>query len=227
MRTLRLLCLLSVLLTVVLKSFRAVATQTCDSDDPNVVLTKAAYYEPGDDELIKCYLDHRKLDIETSDADKRTAMHHACLHGNVEVVRLLVERNAALDDQDKYGYTPVMWAAKGGYVEIVSYLLQRNVVLDSQDIAGYNALMHAVLFDRTEAAIAIIEEMDVKDMDAQEEEYGHTALHLSAFYGEHTTFIFLCCNLYANFYISIQPLLYIEQRSRCTVSCDFVIWGRS
>ena len=183
------MCLLSLLLPTLLLNRRGgalvAATTSCDSTDPKIVLTKAAYYEPGDDELIECYLDHKKLDIETADADERTAMHHACLHGNMKVVRLLVERDAALNRQDKYGYTPVMWAAKGGYADIVAYLLQKKVVLDKQDIAGYTALMHATLFDRTEAAITVIEDMETQDMDAQEGEYGHTALHLSAFYGEH------------------------------------------
>ena len=50
-------------------------------------------------------------------------MHIAAGAGRLEVVRLLIQNKASLDLIDKFGRTPVMWAASAGHIDIVKELL--------------------------------------------------------------------------------------------------------
>jgi hypothetical protein len=56
-----------------------------------------------------------------------TPLHQAALAGHGETVRLLVERGAKLDIQDKiYHSTPLGWAEYGGRQEIAAYLREQG-----------------------------------------------------------------------------------------------------
>ena len=52
-----------------------------------------------------------------------TPLHHAALGGHLAVVRLLVERGARLDLEDRiYSATPLGWAQHAGRAEVEAYL---------------------------------------------------------------------------------------------------------
>ena len=50
----------------------------------------------------------------------------ACMAGQVEAARLLLEKGAAVDAQVKDGRTPLMMACKGGHVEAARLLLEKG-----------------------------------------------------------------------------------------------------
>ena len=54
---------------------------------------------------------------------------------------MLIEAGSSLDDVDKFGRSPLMWAAKGGCVEVVKVLLQAGASATSQ--GNWHALHEA------------------------------------------------------------------------------------
>lgn len=58
--------------------------------------------------------------------DGMTPLHHASLGGHEKVVRLLLDRGAAVDARDIAGYTPLYAASMGGHSDVVRELLSRE-----------------------------------------------------------------------------------------------------
>jgi ankyrin repeat protein len=80
----------------------------------------------GDLASVKAMLD-AGLDVNTKTRYGATALSYACDRGNVELVKLLIERGANVNAQDSfYGATPLTWAADKGHAEIVRLLLEKG-----------------------------------------------------------------------------------------------------
>ena len=60
--------------------------------------------------------------LEGKDADKRTALTHAVLHGDLETVRVLVQAGANVKARDRFYKTPLLYATDAGRRDIVDYL---------------------------------------------------------------------------------------------------------
>ncbi|CAD6994189.1 ankyrin repeat domain-containing protein 17 isoform X2 [Ceratitis capitata] len=65
----------------------------------------------------------RSPNINSQDVNGYTPLHHACLNGHINIVRLLLANNAAPDMPDIRGSTPLYLAAWAGRDEIVKQLL--------------------------------------------------------------------------------------------------------
>ena len=75
----------------------------------------------------------------------------ACQGGHLEVVRLLLERGAAVDAKDgDMGETPLMKACYNGHVEAARLLLEKSADVNVADMHGQTSLMfgrHAYYVD--------------------------------------------------------------------------------
>ena len=69
--------------------------------------------------------------------------------GNTEIVRLLLDKGAAIEQCSDTGMTALMFAA-GRDIEIVKLLLERGAKVDSRDIEGKTAFMFASESRRTD-----------------------------------------------------------------------------
>ncbi|CAH8837501.1 unnamed protein product [Trichobilharzia szidati] len=67
------------------------------------------------------------FNIHSRDADNNTLLHHACLLGNVEAVRLLLDSGVHANASNIDGQTPICDAALSGSAEIISLLLNSKV----------------------------------------------------------------------------------------------------
>jgi ankyrin repeat protein/DNA-directed RNA polymerase subunit RPC12/RpoP len=63
--------------------------------------------------------------------------------GNVETVRLLLEKGANASAKDNKGRTPLHYAAMSGNVEIVKLLLEKGAAVNAKDYDGVTALILA------------------------------------------------------------------------------------
>nr|KAK5433266.1 hypothetical protein LTR18_010904 [Exophiala xenobiotica] len=71
--------------------------------------------EQGNDILLALLCASDKLIIEATGHDGRTPLSWVAGIGHEAVVRLLVEKGAKLESQDKYNRTPLSWAAEKGH----------------------------------------------------------------------------------------------------------------
>ncbi|KAF8566153.1 hypothetical protein P879_08222 [Paragonimus westermani] len=85
----------------------------------------------------------RKVDlVRMRDADNNTLLHHACLLGNLEAVRLLIDSGLHPDIGNVDGQTPLCDAALHGSTDIVSLLLSSGVDVNPLSYWG-SPLMYA------------------------------------------------------------------------------------
>ncbi|KAH8649012.1 ankyrin repeat-containing domain protein, partial [Ilyonectria robusta] len=60
--------------------------------------------------------------VDTRDDYGRTPLSWAAEGGHEAVVRLLLEKGAAIEARDRYGWTPLSLAAGGGHMAVVRLL---------------------------------------------------------------------------------------------------------
>lgn len=72
------------------------------------------------------YSFRRSPSINCQDMNGYTSLHHACLNGHSNIVRLLLSHNALLDVPDIRGSTPLFLAAWAGHQDIVKMLLMHS-----------------------------------------------------------------------------------------------------
>ena len=63
--------------------------------------------------------------------------------GIVEIVRLLVENGAEVNNKNNDGTTALLWAASKGYLEIVRLLVENGAEVNSKNNDGTTALLSA------------------------------------------------------------------------------------
>lgn len=62
-----------------------------------------------------------------------TAMHLACFRGNLEVVVLLLDRNALLDPMSSTGKTPFHIACRNGHLEVARFLRGKGIDMETHE----------------------------------------------------------------------------------------------
>ena len=63
--------------------------------------------------------------------------------GNEAVVKVLVEKGAAVDSADQSGRTPLSWAAENGQEAVAKVLVEKGAAVDSADEDGRTPLSWA------------------------------------------------------------------------------------
>jgi ankyrin repeat protein len=93
--------------------------------------------------------------VNLRDADGDTALHGAAETGNVEVMRLLLDKRADPNTRNKEGGTPLMWAAVFGNDEAARLLLSRGANASLKDNDGITALQWAERNNRQSTAAVL------------------------------------------------------------------------
>ena len=81
--------------------------------------------QSGDVSELKRFLEQKegKLDVNFFDKDGQTALHHSCINGNFELVKVLVKFGADTTLANWDGWNPLHIATFGGHHDIVLYLI--------------------------------------------------------------------------------------------------------
>ncbi len=82
-------------------------------------------------ENIKTLIDSgANINIKLEDYSMATPLMLACMHCDVEIVQILLDAHAAINSQDKFGYTALMIAIELNKLNIVNLLLDKGVKVD-------------------------------------------------------------------------------------------------
>lgn len=84
-------------------------------------------------------------------------LQEACVSGDLNQAKALLDQGAALEGADAQGRTPLMFAASNGYTPIVTLLLSKGAKVDTQDKDQFNALAYACATDKAESAMALLD----------------------------------------------------------------------
>jgi hypothetical protein len=97
--------------------------------------------------------------------------------GNAAKVRELLKRGANPNAMDKYGSTPLHFAAAKGYVDVARLLLEHGADANAKDKEGWTPLHLAALWGHADAARLLLEHG--ADANAKKKD-GFTPLHFAA-----------------------------------------------
>lgn len=116
-------------------------------------------------------------DVNATDIDGETALHHAARRGDAEVVRLLLGAGARVDAENRYQRTPLHVAAAAGGAEVVQALLDAGAPVTGADAFGATVLHAAAEAGCGECVARLLERGAVA---AACDAAGNTPLHCAA-----------------------------------------------
>jgi ankyrin repeat protein len=110
-----------------------------------------------DEELvISCTLGHTKVvqlllensaDVNTTDKDGNSPLHHACSRGHTDVVRLLLKNDANVNAINNEDNTPLYIACRYGHTIVVKLLLENGANVNTTYGKGWSPLRIAHFLD--------------------------------------------------------------------------------
>ena len=80
----------------------------------------------------------------------------AAARGQTDMVAVMLDKGADINEMNRNGKTPLMMAAANGHTETVELLLKRHAAIDAKDIDGVTALMMAASSGETNTVAALI-----------------------------------------------------------------------
>jgi ankyrin repeat protein len=123
--------------------------------DVNDELDNAAM--AADTERVKFLLSRKGADINNKGNDGETPLHLAVINGDNELITLLLDRKARIDEPDTDGYTPLALAAARNKARSVKLLTSRGANLEATIPGGYTPLFIAIGQGKLSAAKALID----------------------------------------------------------------------
>jgi ankyrin repeat protein len=103
----------------------------------------------------------------------------ATKQGDVEKVRLLLEKGADINSKDQHGQTALMNATHAGQVELVRLLIEKGADLNVTAKYNLTALMLALIIHQVEIAQLLIEAGADVNTRSRRIFHGKTALYLA------------------------------------------------
>ena len=127
-------------------------------------------------------------DMQGIDPVGDTPLHQAARNENPDIFTALIQEGADIHAKNKYGYTPLHWAAWWNKnPDIIAALIQAGADIRAQDKYGYTPLHQAAGFNENPDIInALIQEG--ADIHAKNK-YGYTPLHQAAGFNKNPNII--------------------------------------
>jgi uncharacterized protein len=100
-------------------------------------------------QVIDILLKHPQLDVNAPNRAGETALMLVALKGNLDLVKRLVERGAAVNQA---GWNALHYAATGPEPLVVAWLLERGATVEARSPNGTTALMMAAGYGKEQSA---------------------------------------------------------------------------
>ena len=81
--------------------------------------------------------------INSKDSDEETALQKASRHGNVKLVKYLIDKGAHVNSKDKENCTPLHDATYHFHLEVTIILVENGAELEAKDDSGWTPLHFA------------------------------------------------------------------------------------
>ena len=95
-------------------------------------------------QFLEYVLSLENIDASITDENNNTIMHIAAINGLINsCICIATHKPELINHHDKYGKTPLMYAAENGYLNIVKLFLSDNTQVNSVCHDGWSALMYA------------------------------------------------------------------------------------
>lgn len=91
------------------------------------------------------------------DTEQETLLMTAASSGNLEIVKLLVERKASVNRADVYGSTALVKVALHGHADVAAFLLDSHADVNARGAENWTALHYAALWDHVALAKLLLE----------------------------------------------------------------------
>uniref|UniRef100_A0A7M5WRJ2 Uncharacterized protein n=2 Tax=Clytia hemisphaerica TaxID=252671 RepID=A0A7M5WRJ2_9CNID len=101
---------------------RKLSRSSSYADCEAVLLNAVAHEDVG---TVKRILESDKVDLNII-RNGLAPLHHACLNGNMTIIRLLIKNNVDVNLQTKDGKTPIKLAVMNGHFELAELLISHG-----------------------------------------------------------------------------------------------------
>eukprot|EP01104_Vermistella_antarctica_P006939 TRINITY_DN1764_c0_g1_i2.p1 TRINITY_DN1764_c0_g1~~TRINITY_DN1764_c0_g1_i2.p1 ORF type:complete len:543 (-),score=129.77 TRINITY_DN1764_c0_g1_i2:1084-2712(-) len=137
-------------------------------------------------------VENKLAQVNSRDAEGRTALHHACYNGNFTCVKALLPWGAMVNYSDNRGRSPLHYAAFCGHTNCIIMLLEEGADVDWEDDCGQTPLDYAALvcLDGSRMEELIKRGADVNHPDVRR----RTPLHRCVAAGNRNTMVYLIRN---------------------------------
>ncbi|XP_031978211.1 ankyrin repeat and death domain-containing protein 1A isoform X6 [Corvus moneduloides] len=137
------------------------------------------------EELIR-----RGVDIKAKNNTDRTALHWAAGAGNVDAVRLLLDHDVPVDDEDSvqrrplhFGMNALLLSAWFGHLQVLHILISAGAKISCVNRHGMNLLHCAAQRGHIQVMEFIVQDLEDVCVD-ETDKMDRTAFHLAAEYGQ-------------------------------------------
>ena len=125
--------------------------------------TQLHYYcQKGMTSSVVRMLEMRSIDVEATDEYGWTCLKIAASAGHVDICRLLLDKEAQLEEKSIVGNTPLHLAASQGRIEIVRLLCDRGADVEACNNHGRRPLHYAAYCGRLSVVKELIEERNAE-----------------------------------------------------------------
>lgn len=104
---------------------------------------------------VRALLDSRLTELEARNPAGETVLMYAALHGDIDLVRLLLKRGAQVNMS---GWTPMHYAAVSGRTDVLALLIEHHAYIDAPSANGTTPLMMAAREGRMAAVKLLVAE---------------------------------------------------------------------
>lgn len=100
----------------------------------------------------------------------RSPLVKAAAKGDVKTAQQLIKSGADINEKDRYGYTPLLWAVYSNQLEAVKTFIQMGADIESQDVSGSTPLTLAASYNYSDIAELLVKNhanVNAKDINGQ------------------------------------------------------------